>query len=58
MDAEVLRALGLAGTSSVGSSDANYPLSLGIPSLDVGGGGSGAEAHSPGESYDTTLTQR
>ena len=53
-DAEVLRALGFTGASSVGSSDANYPLSLGVPSLDIGGGGSGAEAHSPGESYDTT----
>ena len=53
-DAEVLRALGFTGASSVGSSDANYPLSLGVPSLDIGGGGSGAETHSPGESYDTT----
>ncbi len=53
-DAEVLRTLGLTGTTGIGSSDANYPLSLGIPSLDIGGGGRGADAHSPAESYDTT----
>jgi tripeptide aminopeptidase len=53
-DAGVLNALGFSGATGVGSSDANYPLSLGIPSLDIGGGGSGRENHSPGESYDTT----
>ena len=53
-DRDVLGALGFTGTTAVGSSDANYPLSLGIPSLDIGGGGRGAENHSPAESYDTT----
>ena len=51
---DVLLALGLTGTNGVGSSDANYPLSLGIPSLDIGGGGRGTEAHALGESFDTT----
>ncbi|HZT77927.1 MAG TPA: M20/M25/M40 family metallo-hydrolase [Vicinamibacterales bacterium] len=51
---EVLLALGFSGPIGVGSSDANYPLSLGIPSLDIGGGGRGAEAHALGESFDTT----
>ena len=36
------------------SSDANYPVSLGIPSLDIGGGGRGTDAHAPGEAFDTT----
>ncbi len=51
---EVLLALGFSGPTGVGSSDANYPLSLGIPSLDIGGGGRGTEAHALGESFDTT----
>ncbi len=51
---EVLLALGFSGPIGVGSSDANYPISLGIPSLDIGGGGRGAEAHASGESFDTT----
>jgi acetylornithine deacetylase/succinyl-diaminopimelate desuccinylase-like protein len=51
---EVVRALGMSGAIGTGSSDANYPLSLGIPSLDIGGGGRGADAHALGESYDTT----
>ena len=51
---EVLLALGFSGPIGVGSSDANYPLSLGIPSLDIGGGGKGSEAHALGESFDTT----
>jgi acetylornithine deacetylase/succinyl-diaminopimelate desuccinylase-like protein len=50
----VTRALGWSASIGVGSSDANYPLSLGIPSLDVGGGGRGAEGHALGEAFDTT----
>jgi acetylornithine deacetylase/succinyl-diaminopimelate desuccinylase-like protein len=34
------------------STDANIPLSLGIPAIAVGGGGSAGGAHSPGEWYD------
>ena len=52
--ADVMHALGFTGPSGVGSSDANYPLSLGIPSLDIGGGGRGVENHSLGETFDTT----
>jgi acetylornithine deacetylase/succinyl-diaminopimelate desuccinylase-like protein len=51
---EVLLALGFSGSNGVGSSDANYPLSLGIPSIDIGGGGRGSDAHALGESFDTT----
>jgi acetylornithine deacetylase/succinyl-diaminopimelate desuccinylase-like protein len=51
---EVLLALGFNGPTGVGSSDANYPLSLGVPSLDIGGGGRGSEAHALGESFDNT----
>ena len=37
-----------------GSTDANLPMSLGIPAITVGGGGRGSGAHSPAESFDTT----
>jgi acetylornithine deacetylase/succinyl-diaminopimelate desuccinylase-like protein len=51
---DVTRALGWTATPGTGSSDANYPASLGIPSLDIGGGGRGTEAHALGEAFDTT----
>ena len=31
------------------STDSNIPISMGIPSITIGGGGVGGEAHSPGE---------
>ena len=34
------------------STDANIPLSLGIPAVSIGGGGRSGGAHSPGEWYD------
>jgi tripeptide aminopeptidase len=51
---DVTRALGWTASAGAGSSDANYPCSLGIPSLDIGGGGRGTEAHALGEAFDTT----
>jgi acetylornithine deacetylase/succinyl-diaminopimelate desuccinylase-like protein len=50
---EVTRALGADPASKFSSSDANYPTSLGIPSIEIAGGGRGADAHSPSESFDT-----
>ncbi len=37
-----------------GSTDANYPMSLKMPAITIGGGGAGRGAHSLGESFDTT----
>ena len=48
------RALGVMPDVSVSSSDANYPTSLRIPSVHIGGGGEGSDVHAPGESFDTT----
>ena len=48
------RAVGAFPTSAVSSSDANYPTSLHVPSVEIGGGGRGADAHTPGEAFDTT----
>ena len=48
------RALNLPVTFSEGSTDANLPLSLGIPALTIDSGGRGQGAHTDSESYDAT----
>jgi acetylornithine deacetylase/succinyl-diaminopimelate desuccinylase-like protein len=60
-DAPIARAARAVGTAlgytlngREGSTDANYPISLGIPAITVGGGGRGQGAHSLDESFDTT----
>jgi acetylornithine deacetylase/succinyl-diaminopimelate desuccinylase-like protein len=50
----VTRLFGEFTVGRAGSTDANYPLSLGIPSLAIGGGGRGSNAHAPAESFDVT----
>lgn len=46
-------ALGLpAPASGVSSTDANLPISLGIPAITIDGGGTGGGAHSLGEWYE------
>jgi tripeptide aminopeptidase len=44
-------ALGFTSTTSASSTDANIPISLGIPGIRIGGGGSAEGAHSLGEWY-------
>lgn len=39
---------------SGGSTDANIPISLGVPAITIDGGGTGRGAHSLDESFDTT----
>jgi tripeptide aminopeptidase len=51
---EVSRALGLTSPLEEGSTDANFPMSLGIPAITIDGGGSGEGAHSLGERFDST----
>ena len=52
---ETLRAvdrhLGLRTELRLGSTDANLPLSLGVPSLSIGAGGDGGGAHTLAEWY-------
>ena len=50
----VTEALGLPVRLSAGSTDANIPMSLGIPAITVDGGGSGVGAHSEAETFDST----
>ena len=52
------RVVGAAPVVNVSSSDANYPASLRIPSVEIGGGGRGTDAHAPSESFDTTDSWR
>src|SRR6478672_10467303 len=44
--------LGFAATAGASSTDANIPISLGVPGIRLGGGGKGDGAHSLGETYD------
>ena len=46
--------LGFSANLGEGSTDSNIPMSLKIPSITVGGGGRGRDAHALTESYDTT----
>jgi hypothetical protein len=54
----VSRAMQIDEVLGEGSTDANVPMSLGIPAITVSGGGIGAGAHSLGESFDTTDSWR
>ena len=50
----VSEALGVRPLLSSGSTDANIPMSLGIPAIAIGGGGSGTGVHSEHEAFDST----
>jgi tripeptide aminopeptidase len=52
------RRLGFHPALGASSTDANYPLSRGIPSLTLDAGGSGQGAHTLAESFDTTDSHR
>ena len=48
------RAAGLPISLNASSTDANYPISLGIPAVTIDGGGSGEGAHALEETFDST----
>jgi tripeptide aminopeptidase len=50
----VSKALQFDSQVGEGSTDSNYPMSLNIPAITIGGGGRGEGAHSPEESFDIT----
>ncbi|MEP7116027.1 MAG: M20/M25/M40 family metallo-hydrolase [Acidobacteriota bacterium] len=52
--ASVTRALGFPVSLDEGSTDANYPQSLGIAAITVDGGGRGTGAHALDEAFDST----
>ena len=48
------RALGFGEPTGASSTDANLPISMGIPAITIDGGGKGLGSHSITESYDDT----
>ncbi len=48
------QSLGLKSLVGASSTDSNIPMSLRIPAITIGGGGSGRNAHALNESFDTT----
>jgi di/tripeptidase len=48
------RAIGRTPELALASTDANVPISLGIPAIAIGAGGRGGGVHTPGEWYDNT----
>ena len=48
------KALGFGEPTGASSTDANLPISLGIPAITIDGGGRGRGSHSTAESYDDT----
>jgi acetylornithine deacetylase/succinyl-diaminopimelate desuccinylase-like protein len=46
-------ALGFNANLGEGSTDSNFPMSLKIPAITIGGGGRGSNAHALDESFDT-----
>jgi acetylornithine deacetylase/succinyl-diaminopimelate desuccinylase-like protein len=46
--------LGFEAATNASSTDANIPMSLGIPAVTIDGGGDGSGAHSLDETFDTT----
>jgi acetylornithine deacetylase/succinyl-diaminopimelate desuccinylase-like protein len=64
-DAPIVRAaraagerLGFTPTATPSSTDANIPISMGIPSLTIDAGGTGQGAHSLAESWDSAGSEK
>ena len=51
---ETGRVLGFTAETGASSTDANIPISLGIPAVAIGAGGRGGDAHTPGEWFENT----
>ena len=51
---EATRQLGADPVLDIGSTDANIPMSMGIPAIDLGGGGRSGNTHTPEEWFDPT----
>jgi tripeptide aminopeptidase len=54
----VSRALRIEETLQEGSTDSNVPMNLKIPAITIGGGGTGAGAHSLNETFDAAESWR
>lgn len=54
----ITAALGSSAVPDEGSTDANIPISLGIPAITIGGGGSAEGTHTLAETFDSTDSWR
>ncbi len=54
---EATRLIGRAPELATASTDSNVPISRGIPSIAIGAGGRGGDAHTEGEWFDNTDAQ-
>ena len=55
---EVTRRFGFEPLPDVGSTDANLPISMGIPAIALGGGGSSGNVHTPEEWFDPSRREQ
>jgi acetylornithine deacetylase/succinyl-diaminopimelate desuccinylase-like protein len=51
---DATRLIGREPELATASTDANVPISLGVPAIAIGAGGRGGDAHTPGEWFDNT----
>ena len=51
---DATRLIGRDPELATASTDANVPISLGVPAIAIGAGGRGGDAHTPGEWFDNT----
>ena len=51
---EVTRRFGTEPQPDIGSTDANIPISLGLPAIAIGGGGNSGNVHTPEEWFDSS----
>jgi acetylornithine deacetylase/succinyl-diaminopimelate desuccinylase-like protein len=51
---EATRLIGRSPELAIASTDANIPISLGIPAVAIGAGGRGGDAHTPAEWFENT----
>jgi len=49
---QVTRHFGVEPQPDVASTDANLPMSLGLPAIAIGGGGTSGDVHTPEEWFD------
>jgi di/tripeptidase len=49
---EATRLIGRDPELAIASTDANIPISLGIPAVAIGAGGRGGDAHTPSEWFE------
>jgi len=55
---EVTRRFGTEPQPDIGSTDANIPISMGLPAIALGGGGNSGSVHTPEEWFDPSFRDR